>query len=366
MNQLEFEIDRLGDEQAEDDEETRLNTLGQPTVDELDPVGDCLGAWVLRGPGIDRLASDLTDLDAAMPGDIQTETADFVAFFVELSIGQATRAASMQTVVERLCTVKQRTPTRPATALCYALTGSVYRTARALAGLTASDADGSRSITLDEVRFALGTLAPTAVLPELETDEEGATRKPGRSRLVHGLLTASEPLSTRELAAHAGISTETIRTHRDTLAAIGLLAIDDRGPGKSTYYRFRLPFRAERGNPEAPRPTHLVGQEGEPPAQASRAVLREVLCDLLRAWDCGNDRHLAAASTEGGRKCPPPLASALERWPWLRPWIDVIARLRGGEGGGSRRGPTPWLDGPYTLAGQFGAAPAPSQTQLAI
>jgi hypothetical protein len=344
----------------EDDEETRLNTLGQPTVDKLDPVGDCLGAWVLRGPGIDRLASDLTDLDAAMPGDIQTEAEDFVAFFVELSIGQTTREASMQTVVERLCAVKQRTPTRPATALCYVLTGSVYRTARALAGLAASDTDGSRPITLDEVRFALGTLAPTAVLPELKTDEAGATQKPGRSRLVHGLLTASESLSTCELAAHAGISTETIRTHRDALAAIGLLAIDDRGPGKPTYYRLRLPFRAEREDPEAPRPTHLVGREGERQPQSSRTVLRDMIYDLLRARDSG-DVPLAAAANEGGRAWPPPLEPALERWPWLRPWIDCIARLRGGEGGGSRRGPAPWIDGPYALAGPFGADPAPTQ-----
>jgi hypothetical protein len=321
---------------------------------------------VLRGPGIDRLASDLTDLDTAMPGDIQTEAEDFVAFFVELSIGQVTREASMQTVVERLCAVKQLNATRPATALFYALTESVYRTARALAGLAASEADGPRPITLDEVRFALGTLAPTAVLPECEMDEAGATQKPGRSRLVHGLLTASEPLSTRELAAHAGISTATIRTHRDALAAIGLLAIDDRGPGKPTYYRLRVPFRAERDDAEAPLPTYLVGQEGEPPAQSSRAVIRDALCDLLRARDCGDDRLLAATSTEGGWEWPPPLTPALERWPWLRPWIDCLARLQGGEGGASRRGPTPWIDGPYELSGQFGAEPAATQTQLTV
>ena len=85
---------------------------------------------------------------------------------------------------------------------------------------------------------------------------------------------------------------------------------------------------------------------------------------LLSARDGDDDPVAAAASNEGGWEWPPPLELASERWPWIRSWIDYIARLRGGEGGGSLRGPAPWIDGPYVLAGQFGAEPATTQTRL--
>ncbi|MFC6965188.1 hypothetical protein ACFQJ8_27345 [Halocatena marina] len=55
---------------------------------------------------------------------------------------------------------------------------------------------------------------------------------------------------------------------------------------------------------------------------------------------------------------------AIECWPWLRTWIDTIYWLFGQEGGGSLRGPTEWIEGPYELTSRFGTEPATTQTQL--
>lgn len=61
---------------------------------------------------------------------------------------------------------------------------------------------------------------------------------------------------------------------------------------------------------------------------------------------------------------PPTLEPAVERWPWLRPWIDTISRLFGSEAGGGLRGPGEWVDGPFELVSRFGMEPATTQTQF--
>jgi predicted ArsR family transcriptional regulator len=81
----------------------------------------------------------------------------------------------------------------------------------------------------------------------------------------------------RALSEHAGISTETIRRHRNDLETIGLLEIEDHGPGQATLYRLRLPFRAERDDAAAPRPRHLMIANEEMQTQSIRAVVRDLL-----------------------------------------------------------------------------------------
>lgn len=337
----------------------RADSLGAPSVDAIDPVGECLGSWVLRGPGIDRLASGLTNLAAVAELEVQDEGEHFEAFFTELQIGQATRLESIREVTERLCHMKQLEPTRPATALLYALTGSVYETATALSGLVAETDPCRRPIRLDEVRYALATLDPTSLLPDLDGDEDESRPNTARSKMIHAQLTARAPLSTGEWAKRAGVSTESIRTHRDDLEALGLLEIDDLGPGKATLYRLRLPFSDER-DPDAPRPEHLIAPEGE----TQHRSIRDVVCDLLEVRGLFEEAYEDLAITDGLVGWPPTLEPAVERWPWLRSWCDVIARLLGGESGGSLQGPGEWIDGPYELMSRFGTAPATTQTQL--
>ncbi|WP_248911059.1 DUF5817 domain-containing protein [Halocatena marina] len=340
----------------------RDGSLGAPAVDDIDPSGDLIGSWVLRGPGIDRMASELSNLEAYANLDVQDEGANFAAFFTDIQIGQATRLESVRETARRLCHMKQLEPTRPATALLYALTGSVYQTATALSGLAAETDPSRRTITLDEVRFALATLDPASLLPELDEDEEGTRRKSARSKLLHAQLTASTPLTTSEWAEKAGVSEESIRTHRDDLTVLGLLEIDDRGAGRATFYRLRLPFRDERGDDDAPRPTHLVAPEDE---SQSRSI-RDVVCDLLEARALFEDALDDQAISDGLVGWPPSLEPVIERWSWLRPWCDVIARLLGVEGGGSLQGPSEWIEGPFEFTSRFGTEPATRQAQLGV
>ncbi len=152
----------------------------------------------------------------------------------------------------------------------------------------------------------------------------------------------------------------TIRNHRDDLEALGLLEIDDQGAGKATLYRLCLPFRNERGDPDAPQPGHLVAPEGERQHRSIRAVV----CELLDARGLLDAAYDDKAISDGLVGWPPTLEPTVERWPWLRPWIDVICRLLDGEEGGSLRGPGEWIDGPYELTSRFGTEPATTQTQL--
>ncbi len=343
----------------EDDDEIRADSLGCPNVDDVDPTGECFGQWVLRGPEIDRWASDLTDLETAGEMELQEGERNYTPFLVELSIGQATRKATVDEAAERLCEMKDLTLTRSASALLAAFTDSVFRTAEALSGL-ASAHDFERDIRLDEVRFALSTLDPEALLPNLDTDEDGSRRKSARSKLVYTLLTATEPLSTGELAERAGVSKQSIRNHRDVLEAIGLLAIDDLGPGKPTYYRLTLPLRDECGDRDAPRPLFLPDGDGED----GQSMVRYVVHGLIEARGLGDAADADTEISDGLVGWPPDLRPAIDRWPWLRPWIDTIYWLFGKEGGGSLHGPGEWIDGPFEVTSRLGTEPETVQAQL--
>ncbi len=343
----------------EDREDKRNGSLGAPNVDDIDPSGDIIGSWVLRGPGIDRLAADLAHLERFADLEIQEDGGNFAAFYSELTVSQATRQESIEEAVERLCWMKLLKPTRSATALLSALTGSVYSTAEALSGLAAAR-EFERDITLDEVRYALSTLDPDQILPTLNRDEDGTYRNSARSKFVHTLLTATEPLSTSEIADRAGITTQSIRNHRDDLAALGLLEITEQGAGKATLYRLRLPFPEDRYEQDAPRPLYLPDGEGED----GHSMVRYVVYHLLEARGLGDAADAAPAIDEGLMGWPPDLRPAVERWPWLRPWINTIDWLFGQEGGGSLCGPGKWIDGPYELTCRFGTEPATTQGQL--
>jgi hypothetical protein len=343
----------------EDDDEIRADSLGCPNVDDVDPTGKCFGNWVLRGPGIDRWASDLTALETAGELELQEAKQNYTPFLVELSIGQATRKHTVETVAERLCTMKDLTLTRSAAALLAAFTDSVFRTAEALSGL-ATARSFERDISLDEVRFALSTLDPTVLLPHLDTDGDDAGRKNARSKIVHALLVAQEPLTTGDVAERAGVSNQSIRNHRDALEAIGLVEIDARGVGKATYYRLTLPFRDERGERDAPRPLFLPDGEGE----ESMYNVRDVVHELLEARGLLDKAYADDAIDEGLMGWPPDLRPAVDRWPWLRPWIDTILWLFGQEGGGSLAGPTEWIDGPFEVTTRLGTEPETTQAHL--
>ncbi len=235
----------------------------------------------------------------------------------------------------------------------------MFRTAEALSGL-ATARDFERDISLDEVRFALSTLDPEELFPNLDVNRDGSGRKNARSKMVHALLTTTEPLTTGELAEQAGISRQSIRNHRDDLAALGLLEISDQGKGKATYYRLRLPFSDERYEQDAPKPLYLPGGDGV----ESMASIRDVVYNLLDARGFLDEVHEDRAISDGLVGWPPTLEPAVDQWPWLRPWIEVVCWLFGTEGGGSTVGPGDWFDGPFEIATRLGTEPTTTQQQL--
>ncbi len=95
----------------------------------------------------------------------------------------------------------------------------------------------------------------------------------------------------------------------DDLEALGLLEIDDQGAGKATLYRLRLPFRNERGAPDAPQPGHLVVPEGETQHRSIRAVV----CELLDARGLLDAAYDATEISDGLVGWPPTLEPAVER-----------------------------------------------------
>lgn len=92
--------------------------------------------------------------------------------------------------------------------------------------------------------------------------------------------------------------------------------------------------------------------------------IRDVVHDLIDARGLMDEAYTDRAISDGLVGWPPSLEPAVERWPWLRPWIDVICRLFGRIAGGSLRGPGDWIDGPFEIVTQFGTEPATIQTQL--
>lgn len=138
------------------------------------------------------------------------------------------------------------------------------------------------------------------------------------------------------------------------------MAIDDRGGGKATYYQLRLPFRDEGGDRDTPRLLFLPDGEGE----TSMSSVRDVVHDVIAARGLLDEAYADQAISDGLVGWPPNLEPAVERWPWVRPWIDLIVRVFGSEAGGNLRGPGEWSEEPYEMTSRFGTEPAPTQTQV--
>jgi hypothetical protein len=82
--------------------------------------------------------------------------------------------------------------------------------------------------------------------------------------------------------------------------------------------------------------------------------MHAVVCDLLDARECLDEAFADQDISNGCVEWPASVELAVERWPWLRPWIDVIARLVGDEGRESLTGPSQWIDGPFERRSRFG------------
>jgi hypothetical protein len=178
-----------------------------PTVDASDPVGELIGGFSVVGPGVSELASDLEDT-LASPRDVAEDAPEFqVPVTVDADPSRRQFAEASQHVLA----AKDLSPTQDAVSVLAALTASAYDAARALHELAPETKSQGRRVEASDLTYALGTLAAGRILP-------GAA--PTVSKAVHALLVADGALSQSALAEAADVSSRSLRTHWETLAAL--------------------------------------------------------------------------------------------------------------------------------------------------
>lgn len=173
-----------------------------PRVDADDPLGECVGSFVLVGKSVSSLADPLRRRLTN-----QEVHDDAPEFGIRVPVETADKRRHIAQTVKCMCDQKSIRPTRAATSMLGALTGTPYDAAKALHNLGSETKAPGRRVRLDEVRYALSTLDTDRILSAME--------KPALSKIVHALLVAETPLVQSELAERAGVSARSIRTHTE-------------------------------------------------------------------------------------------------------------------------------------------------------
>lgn len=339
--------------QFEQDEENREYSLGAPDVDDIDPRGNTVGSWVVRGPGVEDDLAALLDGDADRLCEVfdleaQREADGFAEFLVDLDVRTATRRETVAGVVARLGGVKSLESTRLAVSLFHALTASAFDVAEAMWSLGSEER--RRELHPDEVRLALSALEPRQLLPDVGTR--------GLSVMVSDLLKADEALPTSAFS----VSSETVRKHRAELEAAGLLEVEETGAGKATLHRFRLPFSSERGSAEAPLPRFAdleadMAFKGEWYLNDVLELFLETLgesmvLDYPDVWGDLVDGTIDVVT-----------AASKAEWIELSQWVDVLVQLTGvGDPDRSPTGREP--PEPWSASSSVGVAPPGRQLSL--
>ena len=284
-----------------------VETSSSPTVSADDPFGELIGSFVLVGKSVEGFADRLQRrLSNREPRD------DAPEFAIRVPIEIATERRHTAATVTVACRQKNLRPTRVATSMFAALAGTPYDVARAVHNLGSETKAPNREIRLDEVRYALSTLAAERLLP--------AMSKPALSRTVQTLLMAETPLTQSELAERADVSARSIRKHIKRLAAFDFVRRTDAG------WRFALPFHIDekRGKTIYPwfvAPSESDGKQGT----LIREAIAEAIYDLLDA-----ERYADTDDPVGGALFAKPgerIPMLQETWEWLDPWISVLEVL---------------------------------------
>ncbi|WP_435078552.1 hypothetical protein [Halococcus sp. AFM35] len=293
----------------------KRESTSSPTVNADDPFGELIGSFVLVGKSVEDFADRLRrHLSNREPRD------DAPEFAIRVPIKTATERRHTSATVTVACRQKDIRPTRAATSMFAALAGTPYDVARAMHSLESETKAPNRELRLDEVRFALSTLAAKRLLPEMS--------KPALSRTIQILLVAETPLRQSELADRADVSARSIRKYVERLKAFDFIRETDDG------WRFALPFHIdeERGKTVLPWFVATADDDQERGQDTLvRDVLAEAVSDLLDV-----DRYADPDDPVGGALFSPPgeLIPALrEAWGWLGPWIRAIQILLDAPGG---------------------------------
>jgi hypothetical protein len=290
-------------------EEKRDSTF-PPSVDAEDPYGELIGSFVIVGKGVEGFADRLRRRLSTR--DVHDDAPEFG---VRVSVEIADERQHVAHTVQIMCRQKSLQPTRAATSILAALAGTPYDVASALHALGGETKAPNRKLRLDEVRYALSSLATGRILPEMS--------QPALSKIVHALLVAETPLVQSELADRADVSKRSVRNHGDRLAAFDFVRETDAG------WRFALPFHTdeERGEEILPWFVATAGDDKQEQEQATlvRDVLAEAVYDLLDPgrYADPDDAIAGALFVEPGKRIP----ALREAWEWLNPWLSVVRTL---------------------------------------
>jgi hypothetical protein len=297
-------------EEREDKRESAI----PPRVDADDPFGELIGSFVLVGKSVTSLADPLHRRLANQ--EIHDDAPEF-AVRVPVEVGDD-RHYTAQTV-QLMCDQKPIRPTREATSMLAALTGTPYDAAKALHNLGSETKAPTRDIRLDEVRYSLSALDTDRILPEMS--------KPALSKVVHALLATGESLTQSALADRADVSDRSVRNHTERLAAFDFVRETDDG------WRFALPFHTDEERGDTILPWFVATDDNREQDTLVRDVLDDVVYDLL-----DSERYADPDDPVGGALFGPPgerIPALREAWDWLEPWIRMIQTLLDAPGGPS-------------------------------
>lgn len=272
--------------------------LSNPTVSATDPTGEMIGSFVIRGPDAHRIREPL-EFFLENPRELLNDPAGFQ---IEIPVTDPGRDAYRE-VASRILQKKRLRSTPETISLFQGLVATPHDLARALRRLPREDE--IRELRPDDVRYALRTLEPAAILPDCGS----------AGKIVAALLEADAPLSKQALADAAGVDPKTVYNHRPLLEGLGLLKVEDVG------YRLSLSFTtgAERASPVYPAPVESDSIEIVRLADA-------VLVELLPPGRYGDPEDPA-----GGVLFEPADPLDLYDHEEFGPWIRLAAALDGVE-----------------------------------
>lgn len=324
----------------EDREDKRESMLSAPVID--DPTGDVIGSWVIRGTGADRLDEDLQP-DQYLEA-VDEDRRNFERFLLKSSSTTADRREATAAIAARLGSFKRLESTKSAVSLLHTMV-SPWGAAEALSNLGEQDLGTERPILLDEVRYALGTLDPDRLFPNL--------CRPGLSKVTSTLLTeqTGRGLSKGELSRLADVERSTVGAALDELTALGFVDVDDLGQGRADLVTLRLPTKDDRGTDDPPRPAFLNG-DGNGDATTMIGAIMEAVDRRESVW----------IPTIGGlfdELMSGSLGEVLRRWPWLGDLLSTLSRLVGPDHRDALAPP-----GPSSTTWSLGLEPTGRQTAI--
>lgn len=211
--------------QLYEDREKKRRAAFSPEVDATDPLGEHIGALVLRGPRAERLGYHVEGA-LSSPAEIHDDAPEFS---VPVTVSTPSRPA-YTAAVNRMLSTKGIRATPEAVSLFQALAADVYAVTEAIRWL--GEEDDARTIRLDEVRVSLAALDSDRLLTDAP---------PSLTKAVAELLRSSSPVSQSDLAERAGISARSLRRHLDALVTLDIVRQTEAG------LRLALPFDDERG-----------------------------------------------------------------------------------------------------------------------